>query len=504
MPQPTVLGDLRRNVAAGTLTHRSVRRELRDNLIAKLRTGDTLFPGVIGYDDSVIPQIVNAVLSKHNFIILGLRGQAKTRILRALVDLLDDAVPVMAGCEINDDPLAPLCRSCRTRLDEAGDDLPIEWLPRDQRFVEKLATPDVTIADMIGDIDPIKAAHGGLQLSDELTVHYGLLPRANRGIFALNELPDLAGKIQVGLFNILQEGDVQIKGYPVRLRLDIMMAFTANPEDYTARGKIVTPLKDRIGSEIRTHYPRTRHDAMAITEQEAWVNRDANGSQAETITVPPYVREVVEEVAFQARSDQKIDLRSGVSQRLPITCLENVVSNAERRAVTNSEIDIVARVTDIYAALPSITGKFELEYEGELRGADAVARELVRSAVRNVFAGWFNGVDTHRVVEWFEMGGSLQISDTTSAADLVEQVKEIQGLTDLVAHVGSPDDRIAARAAAMDFILEGLYADKKISRTDEWRYQAEEEPRRSAQAAEQFFDSNVPLSRSGNKKNYYN
>ena len=504
MPQPTVLGDLRRHVAAGTLPHRSVRRELRDNLIAKLRTGDTLFPGIIGYDDSVIPQIVNAVLSKHNFIILGLRGQAKTRILRALVDLLDDAVPVMAGCEINDDPLAPLCRSCRTRLDEAGDDLPIEWLHRDQRFVEKLATPDVTIADMIGDIDPIKAAQGGLQLSDELTVHYGLLPRANRGIFAVNELPDLAGKIQVGLFNILQEGDVQIKGYPVRLRLDIMMAFTANPEDYTARGKIVTPLKDRIGSEIRTHYPQTRHDAMAITEQEAWVDRDATGSQAETITVPPYVREVVEEVAFQARSDQKIDLRSGVSQRLPITCLENVVSNAERRAVTSSETDIVARVTDIYAALPSITGKFELEYEGELRGADAVARDLVRSAVRNVFTGWFDGVDTHRVVEWFEMGGSLQISDTTAAADLIEQVKEIQGLTDLAAHVGGPDDGVAARAAAMDFILEGLYADKKISRTDEWRYHAAEEPRRSAQSAEQFIDANVPLSRSGNKKNHYN
>ena len=504
MPQPTVLGDLRRHVAAGTLPHRSVRRELRDNLIAKLRSGDTLFPGIIGYDDSVIPQIVNAVLSKHNFIILGLRGQAKTRILRALVDLLDDTVPVMAGCEINDDPLAPLCRSCRTRLDEAGDDLPIEWLPRDQRFVEKLATPDVTIADMIGDIDPIKAAHRGLQLSDELTVHYGLLPRANRGIFAVNELPDLAGKIQVGLFNILQEGDVQIKGYPVRLRLDIMLAFTANPEDYTARGKIVTPLKDRIGSEIRTHYPQTRHDAMAITEQEAWVDRDTNGSQAETITVPPYVREVVEEVAFQARSDQKIDLRSGVSQRLPITCLENVVSNAERRAVTNRETDIVARVTDIYAALPSITGKFELEYEGELRGADAVARDLVRSAVRNVFTGWFDGIDTHRVVEWFEMGGSLQISDTTAAADLIAQVKEIQGLTDLAAHVGSPDDRIGSRAAAMDFILEGLYADKKISRTDEWRYEAAEEPRRSAQTAEQFIDPNVPLSRSGNKKNYYN
>ena len=506
MHQPTVLGELRRHVAAGKLPHRNVKLELRDNLIARLQSGDTLFPGIIGYDDSVIPQIVNAILSQHNFIILGLRGQAKSRILRALADLLDDTVPVVPGCEINDDPLAPLCSRCRERLEDAGDDLPIGWLPRDQRFVEKLATPDVTIADMIGDIDPIKAARSGLDLSDELTVHYGLLPRANRGIFAVNELPDLAGKIQVGLFNILQEGDVQIKGYPVRLRLDIMMAFTANPEDYTARGKIVTPLKDRIGSEIRTHYPQTRQEAMAITAQEAWVDRTSNESRSPAITVPSYVREIVEEVAFQARSDQKIDLRSGVSQRLPISCLENVVSNAERRAVTNGETDIVARVTDIYAALPSITGKFELEYEGELRGADAVARDLIRSAVRNVFAGWFDGVDTHRVVEWFEMGGSLQISDTTAAAALVEQVKEIQGLTELAAHVGTqPDDGAAAIAAAIDFILEGLYADKKISRTDEWQYRAVEEPRRSAQsAAEQLFDANVPLPRTGNKKNYYN
>ena len=505
MPQPTVLGDLRQRVAAGTFPHRSVRRELRDNLLAMLRAGKTLFPGIIGYDDSVIPQIVNAVLSQHNFIILGLRGQAKTRILRALVDLLDGEVPVVPGCEINDDPLAPMCRSCRTRLDEEGADLAIEWLSRDQRFVEKLATPDVTIADMIGDIDPIKAARGSLHLSDELTVHYGLLPRANRGIFTVNELPDLAGKIQVGLFNILQEGDVQIKGYPLRLRLDIMMAFTANPEDYTARGKIVTPLKDRIGSEIRTHYPQTRRDAMAITQQEAWVERHGDGSPSVSVTVPAYVREIVEEIAFQARSDQKIDLRSGVSQRLPITCLENVVSNAERRAVTNDETEVVPRVTDVYAALPSITGKFELEYEGELRGAAAVARDLVRSAVRQVFVGWFDGVDTHRVVEWFEMGGSLQLSDTTAPSDLIEQVKEIQGLTELAAHVGREGDGVAATAAAIDFILEGLFADKKINRTDEWRYHAAEEPQRAAgTTTEQFFDSNLPLSRAGTKKNHYN
>ncbi len=277
MPSPTVdrpstLGQLRNDVASGRVKRRPVKDEMRENLIARLRRRTTLFPGIIGYEETVVPQIVNAILSRHNFILLGLRGQAKSRILRALTELLDDAIPVIPGCEIHDDPLAPLCAMCRARVRQEGDALAIGWLRRDARYVEKLATPDVTIADMIGDLDPIKAARAGLQLSDELTMHYGLLPRANRGIFAINELPDLAGKIQVGLFNILQEGDVQIKGYPVRLPLDVMMAFSANPEDYTARGKIITPLKDRIGSEIRTHYPATRHHAMAITAQEAWVS----------------------------------------------------------------------------------------------------------------------------------------------------------------------------------------------------------------------------------------
>src|SRR5207302_841285 len=338
------LGELRRS----SRRSRPVKQEIRDNLVRKLQTGEMLFPGIIGYDDSVIPQLVNAILSKHNFILLGLRGQAKSRILRGLVDLLDNEIPVVPGCEIHDDPLAPLCAACRTRAATEGDHMPIAWLPRDARFVEKLATPDVTIADMVGDIDPIKAAQAGLNLSDELTMHYGLLPRANRGIFAINELPDLAGKIQVGLFNILQEGDVQIKGYPVRLKLDVMMVFTANPEDYTARGKIITPLKDRIGSEIRTHYPSTRQNALAITKQEAWTDRTTAGGLK--IEIPEFVREVVEEVAFQARADRKIDKRSGVSQRLPITTLELVVSNAERRALANDESIVVPRVTDLYAA----------------------------------------------------------------------------------------------------------------------------------------------------------
>src|SRR5437870_2683635 len=365
------LGELRRS----SRRSRPVKQEIRDNLVRKLQTGEMLFPGIIGYDDTVIPQLVNAILSRHNFILLGLRGQAKSRILRALGSLLDEHLPVVAGCEINDDPFSPICASCRRRVAADGDDTPIAWMSRDARYVEKLATPDVTIADMLGDIDPIKAARGGLGLSDELTIHYGLLPRANRGIFGINELPELAVKYQVELFNILQEGYVQIKGYPVRLPLDLLMVFSANPEDYTARGKIITPLKDRIGSEIRTHYPATRHQAMEITAQEAWLDRDAHHR---LVSVPDFVREIVEEVAFQARQDQKIDKRSGVSQRLPISLLENVVSNAERRALLADEPVAVPRVTDIYAALPAITGKFELEYEGELKGADNIARELIR------------------------------------------------------------------------------------------------------------------------------
>src|SRR5690242_10715734 len=394
---PRTLGELRDSGVRA----KAVKQEMRDNLVRKLQANEKLFPGIIGYDETVVPQLVNAILSRHNFILLGLRGQAKSRILRGLVDLLDEYIAVVPGCEIHDDPLQPICGACRARVAAEGDHLPIAWLPREEPYVEKLATPDVTIADMVGDIDPIKAAQAGLNLADELTMHYGLLPRANRGVFAVNELPDLAGKIQVGLFNILQEGDVQIKGYPVRLKLDVMLVFTANPEDYTARGKIITPLKDRIGSEIRTHYPVTRHNAMAITKQEAWTERASAGGLK--VEIPDFVREVVEEVAFQARADRKIDKRSGVSQRLPITTLELVVSNAERRALTNQEGIVVPRVTDLYAALPSITGKFELEYEGELRGAEQVARDLIRSAVGTVFTGMFEGQDSRTVIEWFDL-----------------------------------------------------------------------------------------------------
>ncbi len=399
------LGELRQSpFSAQRLASRRVKDELRENLMSRLREGSAIFPGIVGYDDTVVPQIVNAILSRHNFILLGLRGQAKSRILRALTALLDPEMPYVAGCEIHDNPYSPICRRCRELVAKEGDATPIAWLTPEYRYVEKLATPDVTIADLIGDIDPIKAARGGHELSSEFTVHYGLLPRANRGIFAINELPDLAGKIQVGLFNIMQEGDVQIKGYPIRLPLDVAIVFSANPEDYTARGKIITPLKDRIGSEIRTHYPATVEEGIAITAQEAWIDR--NGSR---LHIPKYVQEVIERIAFAARDDKKIDKRSGVSQRLPISAIENVVSNAERRALTHREKLIVPRISDIYAALPAITGKLELEYEGEMKGADFVSRELIRTAVAKAFDTHFHGVNMNQVVQWFDLGGEIQL-----------------------------------------------------------------------------------------------
>ena len=313
---------------------------------------------------------------------------------------------------------------------------PIAYLSPDDRYVEKLATPDVTIADLIGDIDPIKAARGGHALVSELTVHYGLLPRANRGIFAINELPDLAGKIQVGLFNIMQEGDVQIKGYPIRLPLDVALVFSANPEDYTARGKIITPLKDRIGSEIRTHYPATVEEGIAITEQEAWTR-----AQGQRLYLPKYVQEVIERIAFAAREDKKIDKRSGVSQRLPISAMENVISNAERRAIRNDEKMVVPRISDVYAALPAITGKLELEYEGEMKGADYVGRELIRAAIAKTYDEYFTGANVQQIVQWFDLGGEIQLSDSIAAIEALENLKGIQGLVDKLGSAGRLAER---------------------------------------------------------------
>lgn len=479
MPQsefPRTLGELRTSPFFSRHSiNRSLKEELRLNLMDKLRTGETLFPGVKGYEETVVPQVVNAILSRHNFILLGLRGQAKTRLARMLTRLLDEWMPYVEGCEIRDHPLKPLCKQCRDKLAAMGDSTPLAWLAAEERYVEKLATPDVTIADMIGDVDPIKAARRGQDISNELTIHYGLLPRANRGLFVVNELPDLAGKVQVGLFNIMQEGDVQIKGYPVRLPLDVMLVFTANPEDYTARGKIITPLKDRIGSEIRTHYPLTVEQGIEITTQEAWTERE---SQVE-VTVPAFIRDVVEHVAFLAREDKRVDKRSGVSQRLPITVLENVVSNAERRALKTGESEAVPRILDLYAALPSITGKLELEYEGELKGGDAIARELIRNAVGKVYNAYFDDSNLRPVTQWFEIGGSLKLEEDTSSRHMVEQLGTIQDLLPFTKRLGlTESESDALRAAAGEFILEGLYAHKRISRNEELEFVAGERVKR--------------------------
>ncbi|HLE63585.1 MAG TPA: hypothetical protein VI750_10610 [Pyrinomonadaceae bacterium] len=449
---------------------RSVKDELRANLIKKLRAGEKLFPGISGYDETVIPQLINGLLSRHNIILLGLRGQAKSRIFRQLTELLSERIPIIAGSEVNDDPFSPISAFGRQTIELHADSTVIEWVDRDARFVEKLATPDVTIADIIGDVDPIKAAKGGHLLSDELTIHYGLLPRANRGIFAINELPDLAGKIQVGLFNIMQEGDVQIKGYPIRLPLDVMLVFSANPEDYTARGKIITPLKDRIGAEIMTHYPKDIQTAVAITRQEAWIHR---GDVQGRLEIPSFVCEIIEQLAFEARDDQRIDKQSGVSQRMPISVMESAISNAERRALLTGEEKIVPRIADIYAAIPSMTGKMELEYEGEQIGANRIAKDLIKRAAGEIFVGYFVGIDFSRTVQWFEEGNNLRLSDTTSSEEcnrLIEAVPELAESATIPFDFKRSD--IPQFVASCEFVLEGLFAENKISRNEEGSYTA--------------------------------
>ncbi len=467
MSKPTTLGELNQTEwASPARIRRAVKDEMRAKLVCLLENGSPLFPGIVGYEDTVIPQLINAILSRHNFILLGLRGQAKSRILRQLVTLLDEEIPIIAGSEVNDNPFAPISKYGREVVAEHADRTPVAWLPRDARYVEKLATPDVTIADIIGDVDPIKAARGGHLLSDELTMHFGLLPRANRGVFALNELPDLAGKIQVGLFNIMQEGDVQIKGYPVRLNLDVALVFTANPEDYTARGKIITPLKDRLGSEIVTHYPHTVELGATITQQEAWLDRHGR-----PVRVPDFIAELVERVAFEAREDKRVDRRSGVSQRLPISLLENVVSNAERRALRTKEKVVVPRVSDVYAALPAITGKLELEYEGELQGSEVIAKDLIRRAAGKTFEARVGGANVDDIVHWFDEGGALKISVDERAETCLKGFSVVPGLLDLVDQVG-----LAAKkdpptmVSACELVLEGLVAEKRISRTEELGY----------------------------------
>ncbi len=478
--RPTTLGSLRQSPwGEAPLRGRSVRDEIRANVLQRLDANDMLFPTLVGFEDSVIPQVVNALLARHDFILLGTRGQAKTRLLRALTAFLDDEVPIVAGSEINDDPFGAISRASRDLIEERGDATPIAWLPRSRRYVEKLATPDVTIADVIGDLDPIKAARGGHVLGDELTMHFGLLPRANRGIFAINELPDLSGKIQVGLFNIMQEGDVQIKGYPIRLPLDVLLVFTANPEDYTARGKIITPLKDRIGSEIRTHYPRTVEEGITITRQEAWLVRE-NGS----VVIPDFVTELVERVAFEARDDKRVDRRSGVSQRLPISLIEIVASNAERRALAAREDRAVARVSDVYAGLPAITGKIELEYEGELQGSDVVARELIRRAAGAVFVERSGDADVEPIVAWFNEGGALKVATDERTEVCWRGFGLVPGLLPLVHEIGlaAPDDH-ATTVAGCELVLEALAATQRISRSDDHGWTRPRPSRRRAHDA---------------------
>jgi magnesium chelatase subunit I len=379
------LGELR---SSGYRVH-SVKDEMRANLLQKIVRGEPTFPGVHGYERTVVPAIHNAILSKHDVILLGLRGQAKTRILRSLVSLLDERIPVIAGCEINDSPLQPACKRCRRLAAERGDDLPIAWMPREDRYREKLATPDVTVADLIGDIDPIKAANQRLTYADEEVIHYGIIPRTNRGIFAINELPDLAPRIQVALLNILEERDLQIRGFPVRIPMDVVLVFSANPEDYTSRGNIITPLKDRIDSQILTHYPQTVETARRITEQEAWLDRDAKIS----IEIPAYVRDLVETIAFVARDSELVDQTSGVSARLTIAAMELLQSNLERRAALTGDRFVFPRLSDLSMTLPAITGKVEMVYEGEQQGSEVVARKLIGQAVAKLFESKFPPVE---------------------------------------------------------------------------------------------------------------
>jgi len=468
MSRPRTLGELR----ASGYRPRPVRDELRDNLRSALRSGRTLFPGIVGYDRTVVPQLVNAILSRHNFILLGLRGQAKTRLLRGLTGFLDDAVPVVDGSEIRDDPLSPIGADTRRRLEELGDDLPIRWVPREERYVEKLATPDVTIADLIGDIDPIKAANRRLDFADPEVIHYGVIPRANRGLFAINELPDLAPRIQVGLLNILEEGDIQIRGFPVRLPLDVVIVFSANPEDYTNRGNIITPLKDRIESQILTHYPRTLEDALRITSQEAWLERDDSA-----VEIPAYFREIIEEIAFEARRSEFVDQNSGVSARLTISAVENLVSNVERRALLLGSDSGVPRVCDLANVLPSITGKLELVYEGEQEGTVAVARHTLGRAVKRVFSRLFPEAERleadkdrddtpfREVIDWFARGEKIVLSDEMTDGEYLERLRGVTGLEELARRHLEPAS-VAELGSAMELVLEGLHQYSMIARED--------------------------------------
>jgi magnesium chelatase subunit I len=446
------IGELR---AAG-YRRRSVKQELRDNVIAQLRANRPLFDGIVGYEETVLPQVENAILSGQDVVFLGERGQAKTRMARLLVGLLDPALPAVAGCEINDDPLAPICQACRARVAAEGDATEIAWIPRDLRYGEKLATPDITIADLIGEVDPIKVAEGRY-LSDELTIHYGLLPRTNRGIFAINELPDLAERIQVGLLNIMEERDVQIRGYKVRLPLDLYVVASANPEDYTNRGRIITPLKDRFGSQIRTHYPRRLDDEIRIMESEL-TSFPAEGLETAT---PDYMKQVVAELTHLARRSAEISQRSGVSVRVTICNYENLVSSALKRAIRLGETRVVPRVSDLGALVASTAGKIEMETVGDT-SEEKILGKLVQRAVLSVFNRRFNAGELEEVVSAFGNGVAIEVGDAMPSAEYVRQIGELRGLHAAMKKLGADDP--ASVAAGVEFVLEGLHLNRKLNK----------------------------------------
>lgn len=450
-----------------------VKAEMRRNLMRMLKDGSELFPGIIGYEHTVIPEIVNAILSQHDFILLGLRGQAKSRILRMLINFLDEYIPIIKGSEINDDPFNPISKGSVDKVCEHGDDVEIEWIDREQRYGEKLATPDVSIADLIGDIDPIKAAMQRLHYAHEGVIHYGIIPRTNRGIFAINELPDLQPRIQVGLFNLMQEKDIQIRGFPIRIPIDVLMVYSANPEDYTNRGNIITPLKDRIGSQILTHYPRTLEIGRKITAQEAWVERNSRD-----VVILPVIREVIEQTAIEARKSEFIDQKSGISARMTISLLENTVSNAERRACLFGEKLIVPRICDLFAALPAITGKMELVYEGEQEGVVNVAKGLLGKAIKNIFVRYYpepykemkKGDNVYaKVIGHFKGDNHVQLADGAPGEEYGRALEQVSGLAPLATLFfsdASLTHRDVLKPVAMEFILEGLHQNSVLSKDE--------------------------------------
>lgn len=457
LTQAKTLGELK----ASGYQSKSIKDELRENLILKLKRGDTLFTGVLGYEETVIPDLQRAILSRHNIILLGLRGQAKTRIARQMVALLDDYIPIVAGSEVMDDPFAPLSRYARDVIAEKGDDTPIAWVHRDERYAEKLATPDVTVADLIGDVDPIKAATLKLPYSDERVLHFGIIPRSHRSIFVINELPDLQPRIQVALFNILQEGDIQIRGFKLRLPLDIQFVFTANPEDYTNRGSIVTPLKDRIESQILTHYPKSEDISLQITKQEARIPQD----QQSAVTIDPLMARLIEHIAFEARESEFVDEKSGVSARMTITAYENLSSAVERRILINRERSGYSRVGDLIGVIPSITGKIELVYEGEQEGPAIVAQKLVSKAIRTLFSEYFPNPETLRrkeinnpyreITGWFSKGNTLDLTTDLKQQAYEKALDQVPGLKDTVKHHHKTTSD-SERYLLMEFLLHGL------------------------------------------------